>query len=147
MAGKSDIITNGPPGNVERHIRAYVETDGRIGHRWRDGSHALLITTVGRKTGLRRRTALIYGKYGEHYVVVASRRGHNQHPAWYLNLLAQPEIDVQVGADKFRALARTAAPDERAQLWPMMVSIWSSFAKYETKTDRVIPVVILARVE
>jgi deazaflavin-dependent oxidoreductase (nitroreductase family) len=145
MARQHDVITDGPPGNVERHIRAYVETDGRIGHNWR-GASALLITTIGRKTGLRRRTALIYTKDGEHYVVVASRRGHNQHPAWYLNLLAHPEIEVQVGADKFRAVARTATPDQRSRLWPIMVSIWPSFDKYQTKTDRVIPVVLLERI-
>ena len=146
MAVQNDIITDGPPGNVERHIRAYVETDGRIGHKWREGSRALLITTIGRKTGMRRRTVLIYGKDGDHYVVVASRRGHNQHPAWYLNLLAHPEIEVQVGADKFRALARTAALDQRARLWPMMVSIWPSFGKYQSKTNRLIPVVVLERI-
>jgi deazaflavin-dependent oxidoreductase (nitroreductase family) len=146
MAGQNDIIPGGPPGNVERHIRAYVETDGRIGHRWRGGAPALLITTIGRKTGLRRRTALIYGKDGDHYVIVASRRGHNQHPAWYLNLLAHPEIEVQVGADKFRALAQTAAPDRRSRLWSMMVSIWPSFHKYQNKTDRAIPIVVLERI-
>jgi deazaflavin-dependent oxidoreductase (nitroreductase family) len=147
MVDNNDIITDGPPGNVERHIRAYLETDGRIGHRWRGGAPALLITTMGRKTGLRRRTALIYGKEGDHFVVVASRRGHNQHPAWYLNLLAHPVIEVQVGAEKFMALARTASPDTRARLWPMMVSIWPSFNKYQTKTDRVIPVVVLERID
>jgi len=146
MAVQNDIITDGPPGNVARHIRAYVETDGRIGHRWRGGAPALLITTIGHKTGLHRRTALIYGKDGDQYVVVASGRGHNQHPAWYLNLLKHPEIEVQVGAEKFAALARTATPDERARLWPMMASIWPSFNKYQAKTDRVIPVVVLERV-
>jgi deazaflavin-dependent oxidoreductase (nitroreductase family) len=145
MTGQNDLITNGPPGNVERHIRAYVETDGRNGHRWRDGALALLITTIGRKTGLRRRTALIYGMDGDQFIIVASRRGHNQHPAWYLNLLTHPEIEVQVGPDKFTALARTASPVERERLWPMMVSIWPSFSKYQIKTDRVIPVVVLTR--
>src|SRR5690606_23006715 len=95
-------IYDSPTGWVAQHIRDYVETDGRKGHKWR-GVDTLLLTTRGRKSGKLRRTALIYGKDGDNYIVVASRGGHPSHPAWYLNLVANPEVMVQVGADKFKA--------------------------------------------
>jgi deazaflavin-dependent oxidoreductase (nitroreductase family) len=127
--GNQDDIYDSPTGWVAQHIREYVETDGRKGHKWR-GVPTLLLTTHGRKTGLRRRTALIYGKDGDNYVVVASRGGHRNHPAWYLNLVEDPAVEVQVGADKFSARAHTASPEEKARLWPMMASIWPSYGIY-----------------
>jgi deazaflavin-dependent oxidoreductase (nitroreductase family) len=142
--GKEDDIFDSPTGWVAKHIREYVETNGRDGHLWR-GVPTLLLTTRGRKTGLRRRTALIYGKDGDNYVVVASRGGHSKHPAWYLNLVENPEVEVQVEADKFSARAHTASPEEKARLWPLMVSIWPSYDDYQAKTDREIPVVVLVR--
>ncbi len=140
--GKQDDIYDSPTGWVAQHIRRYVETDGRSGHQWR-GVPTLLLTTRGRKSGLRRRTALIYGKDGDHYVVVASRGGHSKHPAWYLNLVADPLVEVQVGAEKFSARVHTATVEEKARLWPMMVSIWPAYNDYQAKTDREIPVVVL----
>jgi deazaflavin-dependent oxidoreductase (nitroreductase family) len=142
--GTEDDIFDSPTGWVAQHIREYVETDGRDGHLWR-GVPTLLLTTRGRKSGLRRRTALIYGKDGDNYVVVASRGGHSKHPAWYLNLVESPEVEVQVEADKFPARAHTASPEEKARLWPLMAAIWPSYDNYQAKTDREIPVVVLVR--
>jgi deazaflavin-dependent oxidoreductase (nitroreductase family) len=138
-------IHDSPTGWVARHIRSYVETDGRSGHKWQ-GATTLLLTTQGRKSGKQRRTALIYGKDGDDYIVVASRGGHAKHPAWYLNLVAHPEVDVQVGADKFAARAHTADPDEKARLWPLMTAIWPAYDSYRTKTKRDIPVIVLKRI-
>jgi deazaflavin-dependent oxidoreductase (nitroreductase family) len=87
---------------VAQHTRQYVATNGAQGHLW-NGVPTLLLTTIGRRSGRPRRTALIYGRDGDRYVVVASKGGAPEHPLWYLNLRAQPEVEVQVGAERFRA--------------------------------------------
>jgi deazaflavin-dependent oxidoreductase (nitroreductase family) len=105
----------------------------------------LLLTTRGRKSGLLRRTALIYGRDADAYLVVASEGGSPRHPSWYLNLEADPQVHVQVGAEEFDAQARPATPEERARLWPEMTRIWPAYDGYQRKTDREIPVVVLTR--
>ncbi|MFI7075731.1 nitroreductase family deazaflavin-dependent oxidoreductase [Micromonospora sp. NPDC049903] len=139
-------VMDSPTDWVAEHIDRYVETDGAKGHEWQPGVFTLLLTTRGRRSGALRRTALIYGRHGDAYVVVASQGGAPQHPAWYLNLLADPEAQVQVAAERFTARARTATPEEKARLWPDMVAIWPAYDDYQTKTDRDIPVVVLERV-
>ncbi|HLF44208.1 MAG TPA: nitroreductase family deazaflavin-dependent oxidoreductase [Acidimicrobiia bacterium] len=139
-------VFDSPEGWVSRHIRQYVKTDGRKGHEWRKGVPALLLTTRGRKTGKLRRTALIYGVDGDRYLVVASVGGAAENPSWYLNLVQNPEAGLQVGADKFTARARTAGADEKPRLWRLMASIWPDYDKYQARTQREIPVVILERV-
>ena len=89
---------------------------------------------------------LIYGAHGDHHVVVASKGGHPRHPGWYVNLVAEPTVQVQVGAERFTARARTAAGDERTALWDQMAGIWPPYNEYQTKTEREIPVVVLERV-
>jgi deazaflavin-dependent oxidoreductase (nitroreductase family) len=86
---------------------------------------------------------LIYGRDGARYVVVASNGGAKQHPNWYRNLTEEPDVRVQVGPDTFPALARTATPKERAELWPVMAAIWPEYDRYQTRTEREIPVVLL----
>jgi deazaflavin-dependent oxidoreductase (nitroreductase family) len=144
MMTDSDV-QDSPVGWVNRHIKAYVESDGKKGHEWQRGVPTLLLTATGRRTGTRHRTALIYGQDGENYVVVASKGGSKKHPAWYLNLSADPKVEVQVGAEKFQAVARTATGKERARLWAMMNTIWRHYAGYQKKTDREIPVIVLSR--
>ena len=126
----------------QEHIDRYVATDGREGHDWQ-GTQTLILTTTGRRSGQPRSHALIYGRDGDDYLVVASRGGAPQHPAWYLNLEANPEVEVQVKGDKMRAHARTATPEEKQKLWPIMTSEWPAYDSYQEKTDRDIPVVIL----
>ncbi len=109
-------VEDSPVGWVNRHIRAYVASDGEKGHEWRRGVPTLLLTTTGRRTGTKHRTALIYGRDGADYVVVASKGGARTNPAWYLNLSADPDVDVQVGAEKFRGVARTAQGERRAPI-------------------------------
>lgn len=139
----SSTPVDSPVDWVAEHIREYVESAGENGHIWVRGAPTLLLTTVGRRSGTPRRTALIYGRDGENYLVVASHGGSPAHPAWYLNLEANPEVEIQVGAEKFTAHARTASTDERARLWPDMTKIWPDFDNYQTGTDREIPIVVL----
>jgi deazaflavin-dependent oxidoreductase (nitroreductase family) len=139
-----DEVFDSPTGWVAQHIRDYVETGGRKGHRWR-GVSTLLMTTRGRKSGKLRRTALIYGEDGDRYLVVASKGGARKHPSWYLNLLEHPEVELQVGAEKFPARARTATDEEKQRLWQLMTSIWPDYDQYQAKTERHIPIVIFER--
>jgi deazaflavin-dependent oxidoreductase (nitroreductase family) len=139
-------VSDNPTSWVAQHIRRYVETDGRDGHRW-SGVDTLLLTTRGRKSGALRRTALIYGRDGDRYLVVASRGGAKEHPAWYLNLAASPEVQLQVGAEKFAARAHAAAPAEKPRLWRIMTAIWPEYDRYQARTSRDIPVVVLERIE
>jgi len=144
MASKEKVFDS-PKSWVSSHIRTYVESDGKKGHRWR-GLPTLLLTTRGRKSGKLRRTALIYGRDGKRYLLVASNGGAPHHPHWYLNLVENPEVELQVGADKFAARARIAAPKEQPRLWQLMVKIFPHYDNYQTraaKAGREIPLVIV----
>jgi deazaflavin-dependent oxidoreductase (nitroreductase family) len=138
----NEEVTDSPTGWVAKHIKEYVASGGEKGHEWR-GVQTLLLTSRGRKTGKLRRTALIYGRDGGSFVVVASVGGAARHPQWYLNLVADGEVNLQVGSTTIPARARTADPDERARLWPEMARIWPQYDAYQQKTRREIPVVIL----
>jgi deazaflavin-dependent oxidoreductase (nitroreductase family) len=127
------------------HARRYIETNGEEGHIWR-GVPTLLLTTTGTRTGEPYTTPLIYGRNGDAYVIVASRGGAPAHPQWYRNLVAQPEVGLQVGAEKFTARARTATAAEKPALWQTMAAIWPAYDEYQAKTEREIPVVVLERV-
>lgn len=128
----------------KEHVRRYQETDGAEGHDW-NNTTVLLLTTKGRKSGRPYTTPLIYQANGDDYVIVASKGGDPRHPDWFTNLSADPEVEVQVKGDKFKARARTADPDERPQLWALMTRTWPYYDDYQTKTDRQIPVIILER--
>ena len=134
-----------PLGWVAEHTRKYVETNGEEGYIW-NGVPTLALTTTGRRSGKLHRTMLIYGRDGDRYVVVASKGGAEQHPQWYRNLQENPDVQVQVGAERFSARARTATPEEKPRLWKMMAEIWPAYDQYQTKTSREIPVVILERI-
>jgi deazaflavin-dependent oxidoreductase (nitroreductase family) len=135
-------IHDSPTGWVADHIRRYVETDGESGQRWQ-GTDTLLLTTVGRRTGKLRRTALIYGQDADRYIIVGSKGGSHHHPQWYLNLLETPEVHLQDGAQKWFATARPATDEERPRLWALMSSIFPQYDVYQQKTERKIPLVIL----
>lgn len=135
-------VHDSPSSWVADHIQKYVETDGEQGHIW-NGVPTLLLTTKGRKTGELRRTALIYGKHGSSYLVVASKGGADDAPAWYLNLSANPEVQLQIGPEVLNARARTATEEEKPELWSRMAEIWPDYDEYQTKTQRPIPVVVL----
>ena len=129
----------------QEHVKRYVETDGEEGHDWQ-GVSTLILTTTGRRSGEPHSTPLIYGTSGDSYLVIASQGGAPKHPAWFHNLVEQPEVYVQVKGDRFHAQARTATPEERPELWRTMAEIWPAYDDYQRKTDREIPVVVLERV-
>jgi len=125
-------------------VERYLATDGDDGHEWR-GAHTLLLTTHGRRSGKPRTLPLIYGEDGDRLLIVASMGGAPRHPSWYLNLLADPNVEVQVKGDRFHATAHTAGPDERPRLWKTMTGVWPDYEQYQTRTSREIPVVVLER--
>src|SRR5919206_5119095 len=105
-----------PVGWVAEHTRKYVETNGEEGYIW-NGVPTLALTTTGRRSGKLHRTMLIYGQDGDRYIVVASRGGADEHPQWYLNLVANPDVQVQIRGEQFDARARMATPEEKPALW------------------------------
>ncbi len=126
------------------HVRIYRLTGGRfVGRVGR--APILLLTTIGRRSGEPRTAPLLYLRDGERLAIVASFGGHPKHPVWYLNLTANPEVNVQVGRDRFDAAARTATPEERERLWPLFVEMYPGYAGYQEKTTREIPIVLLER--
>lgn len=130
-------------GWVADHVKLYVESGGTEGHHWQPGVPTLLLTTRGRRSGTARRTALIYGRDGDDYVVMASYAGAPAHPDWYLNLAADPEVVIQVGEEIMPARAHTAGPQDRERLWETMTAIWPDYDAYATKTSREIPLVTI----
>lgn len=126
------------------HMNRYLATDGEDGHIWR-GVPTLLLTTTGRRSGEARMLPLIYGQDGDDFIIVASKGGHADHPAWYLNLDATSTVNVQVAADKFTASAEVVEGPDRGRIWDMMAEIWPPYIEYQAKTDRFIPVVRLRR--
>ena len=124
------------------HVRRYRETDGDVGYLW-NGVPTLLLTTIGRRSGEARTNALIFGRDGSDYLVVASMGGAPTHPNWYWNLLAQPSAEIQVRAVQIKVTARTAEDDEKPRLWKIMSDGWPNYDVYQSRTDRVIPLVVL----
>lgn len=130
---------------VADHINEYVSSNGERGHDWR-GVPTLLLTTTGRKSGDLRRCALIYGRDGDDLIIVASRGGDANHPLWYLNLVADANVTVQVGPEVFPAVATSLdGGTDYDRLWKVMSAIWPAYDEYQSKTDRKIPLVRLTR--
>jgi deazaflavin-dependent oxidoreductase (nitroreductase family) len=127
------------------HVDRYVATNGEEGYTWREGTEILILTTKGRKSGELRSHALIFGRHGDDYLVVGSKGGSPAPPAWYVNLTANPEVQVQVKGDRFAAHARTATVAEKPELWKIMTTAWPHYDEYQQRTEREIPVVILTR--
>jgi deazaflavin-dependent oxidoreductase (nitroreductase family) len=126
------------------HARRYEETDGADGHDWQ-GTQTLILTTTGRTSGAPRPTPLIYGRHGDDYLVVGSKGGSDEPPAWLLNLEADSRAEVQVMAERFPVRARIATPEEKPELWQTMTAEWPAYDRYQQKTQREIPVVVLER--
>jgi len=126
----------------QEHVDRYIATDGEEGHDWQ-GTQTLLLTTTGSRSGQKRTLPLIYGTHGDDHVIVASKGGAPDHPAWYKNLKRDPHVELQVRGDRFPAVARDATPQERTELWPIMTKEWPAYDDYQLKTEREIPVVVL----
>lgn len=120
----------------------YKKTDGRLGGKFLQGAPVALLTTTGRKTGEPRVSPLLYWREGDRIVLIASRGGSATNPMWYLNLKANPKVSVQIKDEVLHLTARDATEAERAEYWPKMAAMYTSFDDYQSWTDRVIPVVI-----
>jgi deazaflavin-dependent oxidoreductase (nitroreductase family) len=139
------------PGWMVDHANRYLSSGGTEGHMYTVTPPgysemivpSLLLTTTGRKSGEKYMIPLFYGKIGDSYIVVASKGGAPEHPGWYRNLLANPDVEVQVGTAKMKAHARTASGEERTRLWATALKFWPPYADYQLKTEREIPVVVL----
>jgi deazaflavin-dependent oxidoreductase (nitroreductase family) len=124
------------------HVFWYRLTGGLVGHRV-GLTRTLLLDHVGSTSGKLYTVPLTYGRDGENLVVVASRGGSARHPAWYLNLLRNPDTEVQIGRRRTKVRARTASAEERSRLWRLMLREWPGYAAYQRITDREIPLVVL----
>ena len=140
------------PGWMVEHSNRYLSSGGTDGHMYTIAPPgysqmtvpSLLLTTTGRKSGDKLIFPLFYGETGDGgYIIVASKGGAPKHPQWYLNLVANPEVEVQVGTKKLKARARTVSGAERAKLWQEALKFWPPYADYQKKTEREIPVVVL----
>ena len=137
MAGDDDLFG-------QEHVRVYRETGGEHGYQWR-GTTILLLTTTGRGSGLERTTPLIHRTDEDRWVIVASKGGAPDHPDWYKNLAANPEVTIEVKDERIPARASVAEGQERERLWQLMTEVWPAYDDYQRRTDREIPVVVLER--
>ncbi|QXC61121.1 nitroreductase family deazaflavin-dependent oxidoreductase [Aquihabitans sp. G128] len=138
-AGEGDYSLFG-----DAHVEAYEQSGGEVGYIW-NGAPIAVLSTTGESSGKERKHALIFGFDGDAVVFVASKGGAPEHPQWYDNLVAEPHVKVQVLADRYDGVARTATGDERTRLWELMNVLWPSYEDYQAKTDREIPVVVVDR--
>ncbi len=138
MSGADDELF-GP-----EHVRVYRETGGERGYRWR-GTEILLLTTRGRRSGELRTTPLIHRTDGDRWVIVASKGGTPENPAWFENLSTDPDVEIQVRDEQIPVHASVAEGEERERLWSLMTAVWPAYDEYAARTDRQIPVVVLER--
>lgn len=124
------------------HVRQYEATGGKVGHIW-NGTTCLILRTIGRKSGEVRKFPLIYGRDGEDYVIIASKGGAPENPGWYLNLQANPQVEIQVEERVIPVTARTGSAQDKKRVWPTMTKQWPQYDDYQQKTSRDIPVVLL----
>lgn len=128
---------------IKLHTRLYRATGGRIGHRLPRNPPVLLLDHVGAKSGARRTSAIGYVPDGDNLILVASRGGHSKNPAWVYNLRANPDVTIQIRAERRSMRANEANPEERARLWPKAVAAYKGYESYQRQTEREIPVVVL----
>lgn len=126
------------------HLKLYLWSNGRVGGSMR-GLPVLILTTKGKQTGLLRTKALMYLPYGKDFVVIASNLGKENHPGWWVNLMAEPNASVQIGDSQYAVHAREALGEERETLWKALAEKSSDYEGYRAWTSRRIPVVILER--
>lgn len=131
-------------GWARRQAEKYEETDGREANDLQ-GRPVIILTSVGAKSGMLRKTALMRVEHEGVYAVVASLGGAPKHPVWYFNITAEPHVELQDMAEKHDYVAREVHVDEKAVWWERAVATWPAYAAYQTKTSREIPVFVLER--
>ena len=148
------VVDPARPDWTADHMRRYLATNGEDGFyvdfRRVGGPEltpTLILTTTGRRSGKPQTLPLIFGQSGKNYVIIASKGGAPEHPAWYLNLLANPEVGLQIKGDRLRARARVAVGEERSRLWNSMAEIYPPYDRYQKRTVREIPVVVLEPIQ
>ncbi|MFD1713191.1 nitroreductase family deazaflavin-dependent oxidoreductase [Amnibacterium flavum] len=127
---------------ARNQAETYERTDGREGNLLQ-GKPVIVLTSVGAKSGMLRKTALMRVEHDGEYVVVASKGGAPEHPVWYHNLVAEPHVELQDGATKRDYTARVISGDERARWWERAAEVWPQYNEYANKTDREIPLFLL----
>lgn len=130
---------------MKGHTLAYRATGGVVGHRFPGAPPMLLLDHLGAKSGRLRTTPLVYVRDGDDLVIVASKGGHPKHPAWFHNLMANPETTVQIGSERRPVRARPAGAQERGRLWEKAVQTYGGYRGYQERTEREIPLVVLER--
>jgi deazaflavin-dependent oxidoreductase (nitroreductase family) len=125
------------------HTAIYRASHGLVGHRVPGAPPMLLLDHVGARSGVKRTSPLAYGRDGENLVLIASKGGHPKNPAWFHNLLANPDTTVQVGSQVRNVRARVVEGEERERLWALMVGLYAGYEGYRKRTEREIPVVVL----
>ena len=142
--------SNELPGWIKDHLERYIATNGEDGYLWdatlgggKGMIPTLLLTTTGRKSGRELTLPLIFGRSGADYVVVASKGGAPEEPAWGNNMRRQPHVELQDGADKRDYTARELSGDERTEWWARATEVWPDYDEYQKKTDRQIAIFVL----
>jgi F420H(2)-dependent quinone reductase len=125
------------------HTAIYRWSGGRIGHRLPGLPQMLLLDHVGAKSGTKRTSPLVYALDGDDVILIASKGGHPRNPAWFHNLKANPDTEVQIGSERRRVHAREARPEERPRLWGKAVDVYSPYDDYQARTEREIPLLVL----
>ncbi|HEY4428721.1 MAG TPA: nitroreductase family deazaflavin-dependent oxidoreductase [Solirubrobacteraceae bacterium] len=125
------------------HATVYRATNGLVGHRFPGAPPMLLLDHVGARTGKLRTSPLVYADDGENVILVASKGGFPRNPAWFHNLMANPDVEVQIGSRRRPVHARVAEPAERERLWPKVVQVYGGYEDYQRRTEREIPLVVL----
>jgi deazaflavin-dependent oxidoreductase (nitroreductase family) len=126
------------------NVWAYRLTGGRLGGRFRGGAPVCLVTTTGKRSGQPRTAALLYLADGDDLVLVASKGGMSHSPAWYHNMMANPDVEVQIGSRTRPMRGRRASDPEKQALWPRLVAMYRDYNDYQARTSRNIPVMILS---
>jgi F420H(2)-dependent quinone reductase len=126
---------------IAEHVERYLATDGEDGAVWM-GAPCIILTTTGAKSGKLRRTPLIRVRTGDSYLVVASMGGAPQHPQWFHNIVAHPDVTVQDRAEVHELRARVTDGEEKAALWPLAAAVWPDYDQYRASTERDIPLFI-----
>jgi deazaflavin-dependent oxidoreductase (nitroreductase family) len=135
---------------MDNHLKDYLATGGKQGHLWdtspwggRGLTPTLVLKVTGRKSGKPQMLPLIYAPWGDEYVIIGSKGGAKDHPYWYLNLIARPNLEFQVGGKCWHATWREAKGEERSKIWDYMVVQYPPYTDYQAHTQREIPVVLL----
>lgn len=147
-----ELESGSTPKWIQDHLEVYRRSAGKEGHFW-DSTIAggkgmvpcLILTTIGRRSGEKRSSPLIYGTDGDAYVIIGSKGGAEKHTGWYYNLLANPDVELEVANERFAARARVATGAERERLWAKMLDVYPPYRDYQAKTSREIPVVVLEK--